>query len=129
MTANITDGPQELAGMKLRPFTLGTLELCQQLGLTLFSGGAVPESVTERMRQVAAYLYIQSEPLEAVLKAVDSPDFDAVHLRPFKFRLTPGVVDAAWALIEENLSKAGAAVVEIAPRAGSDKGEQPPPNS
>lgn len=129
MTANVTDGPRELAGMELRPFTLGTLELCQQLGLTLFSGGGVPEGAAERLRQVAAYLFIQSEPLEDVLHAVDSPDFDQVHLRPFKFRLTPGVVDAAWALIEENLSKAGAAVVEIAPRPGSDKGESPPPNS
>lgn len=129
MTANITDGVQELAGLSLRPFSLGTLELCQQLGLTLFSGGGVPSDAAERMRQVAAYLFVQSEPLAEVLKAVDAPDFEQAYLRPFKFRLTPGVVERAWGLIEENLSRAGAAMVAIEPRPGRDSGDAPPPNS
>ena len=126
MTANITDGPVDLAGLKLRPFTLGTLDLCRQLGLTMFVDGSVPTDSAERMRQVAAYLFIQSEPLDTVLKAVDDLGFEKTHLRPFKFRLTPDVIGAAMALIEKNLSAAGAAVVDIEPRG---KADDPPPNS
>ncbi len=128
MTANLTDGPQEISGLKLRPFTLGTLDLCRELGLTIFSEGKVPLDSVERMRQIAVYLFIQSEPLDAVLKAVEEPEFEKNHLRLFKFRLTPGAVEAAWSLIERNLSHAGAAVVDIEPRPGA-KGDDPPPNS
>lgn len=128
MTANVTDGPQNLAGLQLRPFTLGTLELCRQLGLTIFTEGAVPDDPMDRLEQTAAYLYLQSEPLESVLRAVDDPDFRKKHLRPFKFTLTPEALQDAWALIEGNLSRAGKAVVEIEPRPGA-KGDDPPPNS
>jgi hypothetical protein len=126
-SSNLTDGPVEIEGLKLRPFTLGTFDLCRQLGLTMFSEGTVPADAADRLRQVAAYLFIQSEPLEAVLRAVDDPLFELAHLRPFKFRLTPEVIPAAMALIEKNLTAAGRAVVDIEPRPGG-KADDPPPN-
>lgn len=128
MNANVTDGPQELCGLRLRPFSLGTLDLCRQLGLTMFSEGKVPADAADRMHQVAAYLFVQSEPLEDVLRAADDPDFEKAYLRPFKFRLLPGTMEKAWSLIEDNLSRAGEASVDIEPKPGI-KLADPPPNS
>jgi len=127
----ITDGPQILAGLKLRPFTLGTMELCRQLNLSMFCDGEVPEDTNERVRQVAAYLFIQSEPLALVLAMVDSKDFDRECLRPFKFRLTPAVIDAAIDVIGKNLQGAGEMVVEVEqkPSMAGAKEETAPPNS
>jgi hypothetical protein len=115
--------------MHLRAFTLGTLELCRQLGLTMFLDGEVPENARERSRQVAAYLFIQSGPLDEVLSAIDGGTFDRA-LRLFQFRLTPAALEAAIALIQKNLEGTGAMVVEIEakPGAGGANEDTPPPN-
>jgi hypothetical protein len=126
----ITHGGQELGELRLRPFTLGTMEICRQLGLTMFFDGVTPQDEVERVRQVAAYLFIQSEPLDKVLRAVDDEDFEKKHLRVFKFRLTPAVLDAAIEMIAKNLGAVGDMVVEVEPRplpSGATP-EDPPPN-
>jgi len=126
----LTEGPQALGGLKLRPFTLGTLEICRRVGLSMFTAGQLPEDAGERARQVSAFLFIQSEPLDEMLAAVSSTErFNDALLR-FQFRLTPAILDDGVALIEKNLQGTGEMVVEIEPKPQADgaREETPPPN-
>ena len=65
--------PAMVGGNRLRPFSLGTLNLCRQLKLTLFTDAQADEQLTEeeRQRQIAAFAWMQSAPLKEVLAAYD----------------------------------------------------------
>ena len=127
----ITDGQDFLASLPLRPHTLGTRELCAKLGLTMFVGGTIPKQPEERIRQIAGYLFIQSQPLPVVLSAAKSADFYNDHLLPWMFRLTPGVITQAMDLIEANMNAIDARTVDVEPKPAipGARQEDPPPNS
>lgn len=73
-----------VAGLKLRPFSLGTLNLCRRLGLSLFTGAQDAEVCDEeKQRQIVAFLFLQSRPMDEVLRAVRSTNFDDEHLLEF----------------------------------------------
>jgi hypothetical protein len=124
-----TEPGTEVAGLKLRPFSLGTLNLCRRLKLTLFTGQPEAElSDDEKQRQIIAFLFLQSRPLDEVLRAVRSPDFDDEHLLPFSLTLPLSAIPEAVAEIQRIMDSAGAAVVEIEAKPGC-KSDSPPPNS
>jgi len=76
-------GSGEIAGMKCRPFSLGTLTASRILGLSKIVGDSDGPCKDWRIeRQMAALLYIQSQPLNDVeqfiqLAVSDMKKFDA----------------------------------------------------
>ena len=63
----------ETSGLKLRPFSAGTLTICRALGLTMITGASQEQletmSADDKQRQLTTFLFIQSQPLDAVKKA------------------------------------------------------------
>jgi hypothetical protein len=124
-----TEPPGLIAGLKLRPFSLGTLNLCRRLGLTLFTGQAGGDvSDEEKQRQIVAFLFIQSRPLDEVLRAVRAERFDEDFLLPFSLTLPLSAIPEAVAEIGRIMDAAGAAAVEIERKPGAGA-EDAPPNS
>lgn len=116
-----------VAGLKLRPFSLGTLNLCRRLGLTLFTGQQDDGvSDDEKQRQIVAFLFLQSRPMDEVLRAVRSPDFDDDYLLPFSLTLPLSTIPDAVSEIQRIMDAAGAAVVEIERKPGAQTDDAPP---
>src|SRR5210317_1477972 len=59
-----------IGSLHLRPFSLGTLNVCRQLDLTLFLDGEVELEDEEKQRQIVAFAWAQSAPLSEVLEAL-----------------------------------------------------------
>ena len=57
-------------GIKLRPFSYGSLTIAYLLGLTMFTGNGDNLSEIEHQRQIATFVWMQSAPLEEVVAAV-----------------------------------------------------------
>ena len=89
LEATFTQAPAEIAGLTLRPFSLGSLSLCRRLKLTMLTGEAAPDSLNdeEKQQQIVAFLFIQSQPLNAVLQAIKSESFFEEHILPFSLGL------------------------------------------
>lgn len=125
---NLFDGEIDFHGMTLRPLTIGTMEVCRDRGLTLFSGETV--SPQEQIRQTAAYLWIQSEPLESVLASIREglapEDWFKKYILPFMFRISPKALESASVLIMDNVERVGLSVVEVVAKPGHDEETDPP---
>ena len=117
-----------IGSITLRPFSLGTLNLCRQLNLTLFLNGDTDLSDEEKQRQLVAFAWIQAAPLPEVLTAVRTGNA-ADKVAEFEFSLG---IDTLPMLLKE-LSRvsqlASAAAVEVVPKPGSKGDEDAPPNS
>ena len=128
----------EASGMILRPFSAGTLTLCRVLGLTMVVGGDKDDiealTTDEKQRQLTTFLFIQSQPLDLVKKAVklaraDRQAFEDEYLLPFELELPVTAMFTAMQQLEENLTAIEAAQIEVVARPkGSSKEPTPPPN-
>jgi len=122
--------PTHAAGCRLRPFSLGTLNLCRQLKLTLFTDPQADEHLSEeeRQRQIAAFAWMQSAPLKDVLAAVRVGTWqDAVA--EFEFNLSVDTIPSLIAEISRIASLAAAAAVEVVPKPGGEQDRDAPPKS
>jgi hypothetical protein len=124
-----TEPTAEIAGMKLRPFSLGSLSICRRAKLTMLTGDVQPEDLTddEKQQQIVAFIYIQSQPIPEVLKAVKDPDFIENHVLPFSMVLPLDAVPLAVKEIQRIMDAASAAYVEVQPKP-DEKPEDEPPN-
>ena len=122
--------PAEIAGLTLRPFSLGSLSICRRAKLTMLTGEAKPEELDDdaKQQQIVAFLYIQSQPILEVLKAIKDPEFMGNHVLPFAMTLPLSAIPAAVAEIQRIMDAASAAYVEVQPKP-DDKPEDAPPNS
>jgi len=122
--------PAEMFGLKLRPFSLGSMQICRKLKLTMLTGDAKPEDLSEEEQQVqiVAFLFIQSKPVPDVLSAIRSPNFRDDVLLPFSMELPLAAIPAAVEEIKRVMNEAGAAYVEVQPKP-DEKPEDAPPNS
>jgi hypothetical protein len=128
----------EAAGLKLRPFSAGTLTLCRALGLTMIAGASKEEldalSADDKQRQLTTFLFIQSQPLDVLKKAVklrreDRQAFEDEYLLPFELELPVTAMFAAMEQLEESLGAIEAAQIDVVARPkGSGKEPTPPPN-
>ena len=128
----------EAGGIMLRPFSAGTLTLCRALGLTMVVGGTKEEiealSADDKQRQLTTFLFIQSQPLDVVKKAVklareDRQAFEDEYLLPFELELPVTAMFTAMTQLENNLTAIEAAQIEAVTRpTGSKKEPTPPPN-
>lgn len=112
----------EVAGLRLRPFSIGTYNLIQRLKIKL--DGDLSEA--EQMRNLAALAWIQSAPIPEVLKAVHTGKADeAIDAFMFSIDLTRiGELSAELNRIGEQVT---AASFEVQPKPG-EKEEDTPPN-
>ncbi len=126
--AESADGPTEVGGLRLRPFSLGTLNVCRQLELTLFLEEGAELSEEEQIRQLVAFAWAQSAPMPEVLKALRS---GTARERAAEFEFRMGIEDlpALVAEIQRISGLASAAAVEVVPKPGAAGDEDAPPNS
>lgn len=133
------DPSPEAGPLKLRPFSAGTLTLCRKLGLTMILGSADDKAALsdeEKQRQITAFLFIQSAPIETVKKAAklareDRAAFEDQYLLDFELNLPVGAMAQAVEQLAAGIDQVGAAQFEAVPRDESTGGkpESPPPNS
>lgn len=102
----------------LRPFSLGTLNLCRQLGLTMFLDDSAELTDADKQRQIAAFAWAQSAPLREVISAVRKGTWQEA-VDEFEFGLAVSDLPALLAEIQRIGELAGAASVEVAPKPGS----------
>ena len=120
----------DVLGLKLRPFSLGSLSICRRIKLSMITGDAKMDELNdeEKQRQIIAFLYIQSQPVQTVLKAIQSPNFYDEYVLPFSMDLPLHAIPEAVQEIQRVMAEAGAAYVEVQSKPG-DKPEDAPPNS
>jgi len=128
----------ETGGITLRPFSAGTLTICRALGLTMVVGGDKEQvealSTDDKQRQLTTFLFIQSQPLDVVKKAVklareNRQAFEDEYLLPFELELPVTAMFTAMQQLENNLTAIEAAQIEVITRPkGSGKEPTPPPN-
>ena len=129
----------EAGGITLRPFSAGTLTICRALGLTMVVGGdkeAVEAlSADDKQRQLTTFLFIQSQPLDVVKKAVKTARenraaFEEEYLLPFELELPVTAMFETMHQLEQSLVSIEAAQIEVLPRPGGRSKEvaSPPPN-
>jgi hypothetical protein len=125
---SLLEGSKTIGGLKLRPFTLGSFEACEKLGLTLFvgnNGGQV--SNEEAMRQMIAFAWVQSTPPEVLVDTFSAGTQNrAIEL--FKWGLDLRSIDAIAAEVQRigEAIKSTAVEVQAKPQKGNE--ETPPPN-
>lgn len=120
----------QVGGNRLRPFSLGTLNLCRQLKLTLFTDAQADETLSDevRQRQIAVFAWMQSAPLKEVLRAVRAGTWeDAVT--EFEFNLSVDTIPTLVAEIGRIATLAAAAAVEVVPKPGGGEDKDAPPKS
>jgi hypothetical protein len=128
----------EAGALTLRPFSAGTLTLCRALGLSMIAGATKEQldalTTDEKQRQLTTFLFIQSQPLDVVKKAVklareNRQAFEDEYLLPFELELPVTAMFTAMAQLENNLTAIEAAQIEVVTRpTGSKKEATPPPN-
>lgn len=123
------EGTVKLAGHELRPFTFGSFTLCRRLGLTLFTqeGAADELDEDEVMKQLAAFFWIQSQPVEQVLSAVRGGTAE-LSIEAFQFDIPVHALPAIMRRVNELSKLASEAAVEIEEKPDSGEGEDAPPN-
>ena len=129
LESTFTQAPAEIAGLKLRPFSLGSLSICRRLKLTMLTGEADAETLSEdeKQQQIVAFLYVQSQPIPEVLKAIQSPRFFDETALPFSLSLPMEAFPEAIREIQRVIDSASAAFVEVQPKP-DEKPEDAPPN-
>lgn len=66
----IEPGERRIGGIKLRPFSYGSMQLAYLFKLSLFTGeGEAEPSEAEKQRQIVTFAWMQSAPLDEVVEA------------------------------------------------------------
>jgi hypothetical protein len=123
------EGTAKLAGHELRPFTFGSFTLCRRLGLTLFTqdGAADELEEDEVMRQLAAFFWLQSQPVESVLQAVREGTAE-LSIDAFQFEIPVHALPAIMRRVNELSKLASDAAVEIEEKPDSKDDPDAPKN-
>lgn len=114
------DGPKTIAGVTFRPFTMGSKALCEQMNLTLFTTGNLPDGAQdgESDRQIIAFTWIHAAPLSDVLAAVRHRQADAAALE-FGFAMPVSSMNAIVREINRISKQAAENAVEVEEKPGS----------
>lgn len=137
----VLDGPVEVGGLTLRPFTFGSLALCRQLGLTMFtdepdegddslSEGELQAKYEKEFNegvwqnQIATFLWIQSQPVDDVLRTVRDDTWEAAVER-FQWDLEIAKMPEYLAEVRRISSGISEFAVDVLPK--GDDGEDDTP--
>jgi hypothetical protein len=126
-------GSAKIAGLECRPFSLGTLTAARLLGLSRVVGECDGPCKEWRMeRQMAALLFIQSQPLPDVQELVRfaKEDADALdeRLLAFELEIPLNALTELATQIEADSGAVAEAQFEIESKPG-ERSEAEPPNS
>lgn len=126
---SLLEGPKTIGGLKLRPFTFGTLDACERLGLSLFTTQTGTAGLTnaEVMRQMVAFAWVQTQPPEAVVEAFMEGQAER-QIELFKHTLELSAIDALVAEVTRIGEAVKAVSVEVASKPSKGSQETPPPN-
>jgi hypothetical protein len=128
LEAAFAEASTTIGNITLRPFSLGTLNLCRQLNLTLFLNGETDLNDQEKQRQLVAFAWIQAAPMPEVLKAIRTGNA-ADKVAEFEFSLGIDTIPMLLKEVSRVSQLASAAAVEVIPKPGSKADEDAPPNS
>jgi hypothetical protein len=121
---SFTDGTKLVAGITLRPFTIGTLSLCRQLKLSMFTGEG-DGGGQDNQRQIMAFAWAQSAPLALVLQAIRSGKWvEAVE--EFEFSVLPSQINEIVNEVNRVSLAVKAATVEVEQKPNSGTEDAPP---
>ena len=109
------DGPSEIGALKLRPFTIGSMTACRKMGLSIFTGGEKEPTADEIQRQIVAFAWLQSEPLQKVLAALRDGAWEAL-VDEFEWKVQPQGLKALESEITRISSQIGLAAVDVVQR-------------
>lgn len=112
----------DVAGLKLRPFSVGSYNLINRLGIDLT---ATDEA--QQMRNLAAVAWMQSAPIPQVLRAVHSGKADEA-IDEFMFSIDLSRIGELGAELNRIGEQIAAATFDVEAKPG-DKEESTPPNS
>ncbi len=123
------------AGIELRPFTFGTLQLCRKLGLDIFTGereaseGDDGDFDADSLNQIQTFIWLQSQPIKHVLRAVKNNTWEDEVLE-FSFGLELSDMNDIMSSINEigDVATTAVDVVEKPEREGTQSEGTPPPN-
>lgn len=124
LEAAFAESNTKVGGFILRPFSTGTLNLCRQLNLTMFTTEDANLSTQEQQDQIITLLWMQSQPLDQVLAAVrEGRTKDAVLAFSFGVNLAdlPGVMRE----VNRISAQAQAALVEVLPKPSEIDKDEP----
>ena len=95
----------------------------------MLTGEADAETLSEdeKQQQIVAFLYVQSQPIPEVLRAIQSPRFFDETVLPFSLSLPMEAFPEAIREIQRVIDSASAAFVEVQPKP-DEKPEDAPPN-
>lgn len=123
---SMIDGPREVAGIALRPFSFGSSILARKMGLRLFYEQGVELSEEETLDQLAAFFWMQCEanaPRE-VLRAVNSGKWRE-EVEAFAMELPMHKLPEMLSELQRVSNLASAAAVDIEPRPGGSDPDEP----
>lgn len=125
----LLEGSKKLGSLTLRPFTFGTLEACEKLGLTLFTtaNGSEGMEAAEIRRQIISFAWVQSESPENVVSAFSSGTAEK-EIRLFQFRIELSELDGLVSEVTRIANSIKAVAVDVVEKPTKSTGEQPPPN-
>ena len=129
LLSSFLDSQDKIAGMELRPFSAGSYLIAQRRGLTLFTGEAQDLTAAEQLRQVMAFLYIQTAPMPEVLIAAGNEDRFNEAVDAFSLTVPMSAIPKTMEMIARLCAQSEAASVETVQKPGASTGETPPPNS
>lgn len=126
----LLEGSRTIAGLKLRPFSFGTLEACEKLKLSLFmdSNAGSELSAGEIRRQICSFAWVQSADPETVCDAMTDGTAEKLINR-FQFALGIDCIDELVAEVTRIASAVKSVSVEVMPKPTRGNEETPPPNS
>lgn len=117
----------QIKDLKLRPFSIGTLNLCRRLKLTLFTGDAKDADLSDddKLNQLATFAWMQSAPIPEVLKHTREGTH-AAQVDEFAFGLSMESLSELTQQIARLAKQSAAAVVKVEPKKGAKKEDEPP---
>ena len=118
------DGEKTIAGMKFRPFTLGSKQACGQMNLTMFTTPGTELSQEETERQIIAFAWMHVKPLSEVLKALRENKANEAA-QSFGWEIEWTAVDAMIAEINRISNQAKENSVEVVERQGAKDKDEP----
>lgn len=114
----------KIGNLKLRPFTIGSMTACRRLGLSLFTGEGQDLTPDEIQRQVLSFAWIQSAPLQKVLKAFRDGTA-AEQIDAFEWEISPTDLKKIESEIERISRLTNAAAIDIVQRSGASDPDEP----
>lgn len=118
------ESPSEIGGLTLRPFTIGSMTACRKMGLSIFTGGEKEPTAEEIQRQIVAFAWLQSEPLQKVLTALRSGAWEAA-VDEFEWKVQPQDLKAMEAEITRISGQIGLAAVDVVQRDAAPDPNEP----